>query len=74
MGLLVGLPLKLFYLLFTLIRLALPVLVIVGVVLVLRAVARRRNGQTRYREQKAKEPDFKGPVYTVDYEEVDEDR
>ena len=74
MGLLVGLPLKLFYLLFTLIRFALPVLVIVGVVLVLRAVSRRRNGQPRYTEQKAKEPDFKGPVYTVDYEEVDEDR
>lgn len=73
MGLLVGLPLKLFYLLFTLIRLALPVLVIVGVVLVLRAVSRRRSGQTRYTEQKAKEPDFKGPVYTVDYEEVDEE-
>ena len=74
MGLLVGLPLKLFYLLFTLIRLALPVLVIVGVVLVLRAVSRRGNGRPRYTEQKAKEPDFKGPVYTVDYEEVDEDR
>ena len=74
MGLLVGLPLKLFYLLFNLIRFVLPVLVIVGVILVLRAVARRRSGQYGYTEQKAKEPDFKGPVYTVDYEEVDEDR
>ena len=66
-------PLKLFYLLFTLIRLALPVLVVVGLILVLRAVARRRNGQTGYSEKKAKEPEFNGPVYTVDYEEVDED-
>lgn len=73
MGLLVGLPLKLFYLLFTLIRLALPVLVVVGLILVLRAVARRRNGQTGYSEKKAKEPEFNGPVYTVDYEEVDEE-
>lgn len=74
MGLLVGLPLKLFYLLFTLIRLALPVLVVVGLILVLRAVSRRRNGQTTgYTRQKPREPDFKGPVYTVDYEEVDED-
>ena len=74
MGLLVGLPLKLFYLLFTLIRLALPVLVIVGVIWVLRAVIRRRNGQnTGYTRQKPQEPDFKGPVYTVDYKEVKED-
>ena len=72
MGLLVGLPLKLFYLLFLLIRLMLPVLVIAGVFLVLRAMHRRRNGQTHYTEPKSKEPEFRGPVYTVDYEEVDE--
>lgn len=72
MGLLVGLPLKIFGLLFTLIRLALPVLVIVGVILVLRALARRGNGRSGYTEKKAKEPEFGGPVYTVDYEEVDE--
>ena len=74
MGLLVGLPLKIFMLLVTLIRLALPVLVVVGVILLLRAMARRRGGsRTGYRENKAKEPEFDGPVYTVDYEEVDED-
>ena len=73
MGLLVGLPLKLFYLLFMLIRLALPVLAVVGVILVLRAVSRRKNGQTTGNtRQKTREPEFKGPVYTVDYEEVDE--
>lgn len=72
MGLLVGLPLKIFALLFTLIRLALPVLIIVGVILLLRALARRRNGQAGYTEKKSKEPEFDGPVYTVDYEEVDE--
>ena len=73
MSLLVGLPLKLFYLLFSLLRLALPILIIVGVVLVLRALNRRRGGaQPRYTQQAPKEPEFKGPVYTVDYEEVDE--
>ena len=73
MSLLVGLPLKLFYLLFLLLRLALPVLVIVGVVWLLRALNGRRGGtQQSHTQQKPKEPEFKGPVYTVDYEEVDE--
>ena len=73
MSLLVGLPLKLFYLLFLLLRLALPVLVIVGVVWLLRALNGRRGGTQRsHTQQKPKEPEFKGPVYTVDYEEVDE--
>ena len=73
MSLLVGLPLKLFYLLFLLLRLALPVLVIVGVVWLLRALNGRRGGAQRsHTQQKPKEPEFKGPVYTVDYEEVDE--
>ncbi len=71
MSLLVGLPLKLFYLLFLLLRLALPVLVIVGVIWVLRKLNGRR-GQPHYTGQKTKEPEFNGPVYTVDYEEVDE--
>ena len=73
MSLLVGLPLKLFYLLFLLLRLALPVLVIVGVVWLLRAMNGRRGGTQHTRaQQTSKEPEFKGPVYTVDYEEVDE--
>lgn len=73
MGLLVGLPLKLFALLFALIRLALPLLVILAVILVLRGMARRRNGGGEYRKNAHKEPEFDGPVYTVDYEEVDEE-
>jgi len=68
MGLLVGLPLKLFSILFAIVRLAWPVLLILLVLY----VVRRRRGQTVRREsRRPKEPEFDGPVYTVDYEEVD---
>ena len=66
MGWLVGLPLGIFRVLFTVlllaVRLALPAAV---VWLLWRLYKRRREGAPR-------EPDFDGPVYTVDYEEVDE--
>lgn len=72
MGLLVGLPLKLFHMLFVLLRLAWPVLLILLVLY----VVRRRRGQTVHRDpsqpRQPKEPKFHGPVYTVDYEEVDD--
>ena len=72
MGLLVGLPLKLFHMLFVLLRLAWPVLLILSVLY----VVRRRRGQTVHRDpsqpRQPKEPKFHGPVYTVDYEEVDD--
>ena len=68
MGLLVGLPLKLFSILFGLLRLAWPVLLVLLVLHILR----RRKGQPAHREpEQQKEPEFNGPVYTVDYEEVD---
>ena len=68
MGLLVGLPLKLFSILFGLLRLAWPVLLVLLVLHVLR----RRKAQAVHREsERQKEPEFNGPVYTVDYEEVD---
>lgn len=70
MGLLVGLPLKLFALLFALFRVALPVLVVLAVIWVLRRIDRRRDGGST--QNPPKEPDFRGPVYTVDYEEVRE--
>ena len=72
MSLLIGLPLKLFSLLFALVRVALPVLLILLVVW----LVRRWRGQTTQHHagqtQQEQEPTFKGPVYTVDYEEVEE--
>ena len=76
MGLLVGLPLGIFRLLFTLVllavRLALPIAVIAVIVLLLRRT-RRGGGDPPPRREKPREPHFDGPVYTVDYEEVDEE-
>ena len=72
MGLLVGLPLKIFYLLFVVLRLALPVIVLLAVLFFLRRLYRSRTGQARPRREDRTEPKFGGPVYTVDYEEVDE--
>ena len=74
MGFLIGLPMKLFHILFVVLRFAWPLLLI-GLLLWIR---RRRMGvnvsgaktETRRRE---KEPEFDGPVYTVDYEEVEDD-
>ena len=68
MGLQVGLPLKLFSIVFTLLRLAWPVLLIL---LILYVVRRRRERTVQQEPRKSKEPEFNGPVYTVDYEEVE---
>lgn len=74
MSLLIGLPLKLFSLLFALVRIALPVLLILLAIWLVRRL-RGQGGQSRAEQaQQGKEPTFKGPVYTVDYEEVDEDK
>lgn len=75
MGLLVGLPLGIFRLLFTLVMLALRLAVPIAVIVVLVMLYRRKTGShtERPRQEKPKEPKFGGPVYTVDYEEVDED-
>ena len=70
MGLLVGLPLKLFAILFAVLRLAWPVVLILLVVWLVR---RGRKKQDAPRAAASKEPSFDGPVYTVDYEEVDEE-
>lgn len=71
MGLLVGLPLKLFHLLFVVLRLAWPVCLIL---LIVWFVRRRRQTDTQHTSQPRtpKEPEFRGPVYTVDYEDVEE--
>ena len=75
MGLLVGLPLTLFRLLGSFLLLALrfavPIVLIVAVILVLRHL-RRKSAQYRA-EDREQEPKFHGPVYTVDYEEVPDD-
>ena len=72
MGLLVGLPLTLFRLLggilLVALRFAVPILLIVAVILVAR---RLKKTSARYQDQQ--EPKFHGPVYTVDYKEVDDE-
>ena len=74
MGLLVGLPLTLFRLLGSFLLLALrfavPIVLIVAVILVVRHLKR---ASAHYRYEDKQEPKFHGPVYTVDYEEVDDE-
>lgn len=75
MGWLVGLPLGIFRLLFALVMLVLRLAVPIAIIVVLVVLYRRRTGAHtgQPRQEKPKEPEFDGPVYTVDYEEVDED-
>ena len=74
MGLLVGLPLTLFRLLGSFLLLALrfavPIVLIVAVILVVRHLKR---ASAHYRDEDKQEPKFHGPVYTVDYREVDDE-
>ena len=75
MSWLVGLPLGLFRLLggilLVALRFAVPILILAAVVLLVRHLRRRSSrGRTEDGEQ---EPKFHGPVYTVDYREVDDD-
>ena len=74
MGWLVGLPLGLFRLLGSILlvalRFAVPILLIAAVILVAR---RLKKTSARYRDQDKQEPKFHGPVYTVDYKEVDDE-
>jgi len=71
MGLLVGLPLKLFHLVFVILRFLWPLLLILLVRWLIRRHQSRPQGTG---SSGTKEPEFKGPVYTVDYEEVDEEK
>ena len=70
MGLLVVLPLKLFSIAFVALRFLWPVLLLL---LALWLVKRLRARRYAPRREKTKEPEFDGPVYTVDYEDVPED-
>ncbi len=76
MGLLVGLPLKLFHIAFVLLRFLWPLLVLLLVRWLVRRLRRRRDpsGSAPPRRETRREPDFHGPVYTVDYEDVEEHR
>ena len=71
MSLLVGLPLKLFHILFVVVRLAWPAVLILLIWLLIRR--HRRKEGTGQNAAKTSEPKFNGPVYTVDYEEVEPD-
>ena len=76
MGWLLGLPLGIFRLLLGFLALALRLEVPIALIVVLVVLYRRSKGASteRPRQEKPREPEFKGPVYTVDYEEVDEDK
>lgn len=71
MGLLVGLPLMLFRLLFIVLRLAIPILLILLVIWLIRRNS--RGGGAGGGQKPPREPKFNGPVYTVDYEDVKDD-
>ena len=75
MGWLLGLPLGIFRLLLSLAMLALRLAVPIVIIVVIVVLYRRKTGAhtERPRQEKPKEPEFDGPVYTVDYEEVDDD-
>ena len=74
MGWLVGLPLGLFRLLGSILlvalRFAVPILLIAAVILVARLL---KKTSARYRDEDRQEPKFHGPVYTVDYKDVDDE-
>jgi hypothetical protein len=53
-------------------RLILPILLILLVIWLIRRS--RRGGGSGGGQQSPKEPTFPGPVYTVDYEDVEEDQ
>lgn len=71
MGLLVGLPLKIFYMLFAILRLAWPLLIVLAVVLIRR---RLRAGGRTWTRPAGDKPDFDGPVVEVDYEVVEDEK
>jgi len=70
MGLLLGLPLKLFHILFLVVRLAWPLLLILVLVFLWKRHNRPKKQEMPW-QKNSKEPEFHGPVYTVDYQEVD---
>lgn len=70
MGLLLGLPLRLLGLIFALLRVLIPIALIVFFIW----LWRRQRAPTIAMSPKKGEPHFRGPVYTVDYQEVKDDK
>ena len=69
-----GLPLTLFRLLGGILLVALRFAVLILLIAAVILVARRlKKTSARYRDQDKQEPKFHGPVYTVDYKEVDDE-
>ena len=75
MGWLLGLPLGIFRLLLSLVMLVLRLAVPIVIIVVIVVLYRRKTGAhtEQPHQKKQQEPEFDGPVYTVDYEEVDEE-
>ena len=71
MGLLVGLPLKIFYMLFTVLRFAWPLLMVLAVTLIRRKLRERAGSRSRSADEAG---GFDGPVVEVDYEVVEDDK
>lgn len=69
MGLLVGLPLKIFYMLFAVLRFAWPLLLALLIY-----VIRRKLKNRVAPAPDAQERDFGGPVVEVDYRVVEDDK
>ena len=76
MGWLVGLPLGIFKLLFTVVMLAVRFALPLALIVVIFVVLRRRGAgsHVKGKAEKPREPEFHGPVYTVDYKEVKDDK
>lgn len=72
MNLLVGLPLKLFHVLFLVVRLAWPLLLGLVIYIVIKKL-RKKGNEAFFWQQDSKKPDFDGPVIHVDYRVVDEE-
>lgn len=76
MHLLIGVPLAIFRLVFGFVmlavRLIVPIAVIAAIVLFLRSRQSQDGGPSTRQEEQP--PRFDGPVYTVDYEDVTEEK
>ena len=64
---------KLFHLLFIILRFAWPLLLILAVYLILQRRRRKSNASDQSWQKTSEKPDFNGPVVEVDYRVLDED-
>lgn len=73
MNLLIGLPLKIFQLLFVVLRLAWPLLVVLLMILIRRKLRSRTGYQNQSRQATEESAGYNGPVVEVDYRVVEDD-